>query len=157
MKPFLAGLGFKLTEAQTSVLRDLRKDLSGEHPMRRLLQGDVGSGKTAVAACCALMAIESGYNVALMAPTEILAEQHFRNFGKWFGPLGVPVEMQTGSHKTDPSPPPLSPSEGERGVQGNGLSPIPLHRTTDVPGKRHQRLSWKPRESDVATTRMARG
>src|SRR5262249_35808900 len=73
---------------------------SDQHPMRRLLQGDVGSGKTVVAACCALMALESGYSVALMAPTEILAEQHFRNFTKWFDPLGVPVELQTGSHKT---------------------------------------------------------
>ena len=100
LKPFLAALGFKLTEAQTKVLREIRADLSGAHPMRRLLQGDVGSGKTAVAACTALMTLESGFNVALMAPTEILAEQHFRNFSKWFGPLGLNVEMQTGSRKT---------------------------------------------------------
>jgi ATP-dependent DNA helicase RecG len=100
MKPFLAELGFKLTGAQTSVLREIRADLDGSHPMRRLLQGDVGSGKTAVAACSALMALESGFNVALMAPTEILAEQHFRNFTNWFGPLGVKVELQTSSKKT---------------------------------------------------------
>ena len=100
MKPFLAALGFKLTEAQMQVLREIRHDMGGAHPMRRLLQGDVGSGKTAVAACSALMAIESGFNVALMAPTEILAEQHFRNFSKWFEPLGVKVEMQTGSKKS---------------------------------------------------------
>jgi ATP-dependent DNA helicase RecG len=68
--------------------------------MRRLLQGDVGSGKTAVAACSALMALESGFNVALMAPTEILAEQHFQNFTKWFAPLGINVELQTGSKKS---------------------------------------------------------
>jgi ATP-dependent DNA helicase RecG len=100
MKPFLAQLGFKLTAAQTNVLREIRADMGGAHPMRRLLQGDVGSGKTAVAACSALMAQESGFNVALMAPTEILAEQHFRNFQKWFEPLGVKVEMQTGSRKS---------------------------------------------------------
>src|SRR4029077_1008231 len=100
IKPFLAKLGFKLTEAQTKVLRELRQDMSGEHPMRRLLQGDVGSGKTVVAACCALMAIESGYDVALMAPTEILAEQHFRNFTNWFEPLGIKVSLQTGNRKT---------------------------------------------------------
>jgi ATP-dependent DNA helicase RecG len=100
IKPFLARLGFKLTDAQTKVLREIRKDMGGAHPMRRLLQGDVGSGKTAVAACTALMALESGFNVALMAPTEILAEQHFRNFKKWFEPLGVNVELQTGSKKT---------------------------------------------------------
>jgi ATP-dependent DNA helicase RecG len=99
MKPFLAQLGFKLTESQTKVLREIRHDMNGTHPMRRLLQGDVGSGKTAVAACSALMAIEGGFNVALMAPTEILAEQHFRNFQKWFEPLGVKVELQTGSRK----------------------------------------------------------
>jgi ATP-dependent DNA helicase RecG len=100
MKPFLAQLGFKLTAAQTKVLREIRADISGLHPMRRLLQGDVGSGKTVVAACTALMALESGFNAALMAPTEILAEQHFRNFQKWFEPLGVKVELQTGSRKT---------------------------------------------------------
>src|SRR5450432_720218 len=100
MKPFLAELGFKLTAAQTNVLREIRADMGGAHPMRRLLQGDVGSGKTAVAACSALMATESGFNVALMAPTEILAEQHFRNFQHWFEPLGVKVELQTGSRKT---------------------------------------------------------
>ena len=123
MKPFLAALGFKLTAAQTNVLREIRADMSGAgglpaqaepatpgrdaratvaaHPMRRLLQGDVGSGKTAVAACAALMALESGFTVALMAPTEILAEQHFRNFSKWFAPLGVKVELQTGSRKSN--------------------------------------------------------
>ncbi len=100
MKPFLTSLGFKLTEAQTKVLREIRADMGGKHPMRRLLQGDVGSGKTAVAACSALMALESGFNVALMAPTEILAEQHYRNFVKWFEPLGVKVELQTGSHRS---------------------------------------------------------
>jgi ATP-dependent DNA helicase RecG len=100
MRPFLGALGFKLTGAQTRVLREIRADLTGAHPMRRLLQGDVGSGKTAVAACTALMALESGFNVLLMAPTEILAEQHGRNFTKWFEPLGIKVEFQTGSRKT---------------------------------------------------------
>jgi len=100
MKPFLAKLGFALTEAQTKVLRELRKDMAGGQPMRRLLQGDVGSGKTVVAGCCALMALESGFAVALMAPTEILAEQHYQNFRRWFEPLGIPVELCTGSRKT---------------------------------------------------------
>jgi ATP-dependent DNA helicase RecG len=100
IKPFLTQLGFKLTAAQTKVLREMRTDLGGAHPMRRLLQGDVGSGKTVVAACCALMAMESGFNIALMAPTEILAEQHFNNFRQWFEPLGLAVELQTGNRKT---------------------------------------------------------
>ena len=100
IRQFLAGLGFKLTGAQTRVLREIRHDMGAVHPMRRLLQGDVGSGKTVVAACTALMALESGFNVALMAPTEILAEQLYGNFSRWLQPLGVRVELQTGSKKT---------------------------------------------------------
>jgi ATP-dependent DNA helicase RecG len=99
IKPFLKGLGFKLTPSQTEVLRELRADMSSAHPMRRLLQGDVGCGKTVVAACTALMALESGFAVALMAPTEILAEQHFGTFSKWFRPLGIEVRLHTGAHK----------------------------------------------------------
>jgi ATP-dependent DNA helicase RecG len=103
IKPFLAHLGFRLTDAQTKVLRQIRNDLAGPRPMRRLLQGDVGAGKTVVAACSALMAVESGRTVALMAPTEVLAEQHYRNFRKWFEPLGIVVEIRTGSRKS-PNP-----------------------------------------------------
>ncbi|MGD0350640.1 MAG: ATP-dependent DNA helicase RecG [Verrucomicrobiota bacterium] len=120
MKPFLAQLGFKLTAAQTRVLREIRMDLSGAHPMRRLLQGDVGSGKTVVAACTALMALESGFNVALMAPTEILAEQHSRNFQKWFEPLGVKVELQTGSRKT----------AGDKWQVTSDMKSVPANRVT---------------------------
>lgn len=101
IRPYLLQLGFELTDAQTRVLREIRKDMAGPHPMRRLLQGDVGSGKTVVAACAALMALESGCSVALMAPTEILAEQHGRNFERWLQPLGVAVCLLTGSRKTD--------------------------------------------------------
>jgi ATP-dependent DNA helicase RecG len=99
MKPFLRQLGFTPTGAQTRVLREIRADLSGKVPMRRLLQGDVGSGKTLVAGCAALMTIESGFNVALMAPTEILAEQHFQTFSAWFNKLEVPVLLRTGARK----------------------------------------------------------
>lgn len=102
IRPFLRHLGFSLTDAQSKVLRELRRDLGGAQPMRRLLQGDVGSGKTVVAACCALMTLESGYSVVLMAPTEILAEQHYANFLRWFKPLGVEVLLQTGGRKTSP-------------------------------------------------------
>ncbi len=118
IKPFLAGLGFKLTDAQTAVLRDIRKDLGSTQPMRRLLQGDVGSGKTVVAACAALMAIESGYDVAVMAPTEILAEQHYANLLRWFEPLGERVELMTSSHKTtdamQPNLPTATPGSGHQ-------------------------------------------
>lgn len=123
IKPFLAKLGFQLTAAQTRVLREIRADMAGEHPMRRLLQGDVGSGKTVVAACAALMAIESGFSVALMAPTEILAEQHFRNFTGWFESLGVMVELRTGSRKT-----------GESETRGHGeTGALPTLRSSDSP------------------------
>ncbi|MDQ6631110.1 MAG: ATP-dependent DNA helicase RecG, partial [Verrucomicrobiota bacterium] len=100
IRKFLSRLDFPLTEAQNKVLREIRRDLGGPHPMRRLLQGDVGSGKTIVAACSALMALESGFNVALMAPTEILAEQHYQNFKSWFASLEIAVELLTGSVKT---------------------------------------------------------
>jgi ATP-dependent DNA helicase RecG len=103
IKPFLAGLGFHLTDSQTKVLREIRHDMGGPHPMRRLLQGDVGSGKTVVAACAMLMALESGADAVLMAPTEILAEQHYQNFRGWMEPLGVAVELRTGSYKSEPS------------------------------------------------------
>ena len=106
IRPFLAQLGFSLTESQTAVLREIRADLARGTPMRRLLQGDVGAGKTVVAACTTLMALESGYNVALMAPTEILAEQHFRNFVRWLNPLGVGVVLRTGSRKSSSNPQP---------------------------------------------------
>ena len=99
IKPFLRVIGFKLTQSQTKVLREIRTDMAGAHPMRRLLQGDVGSGKTLVAACTALMTLESGFNVALMAPTEILAEQHFSTFSTWFAPLKIPVALRTGSRR----------------------------------------------------------
>jgi ATP-dependent DNA helicase RecG len=100
IKPFLHRLGFTLTSGQTEVLKEIRRDLGGAHPMRRLLQGDVGCGKTVVAACSALMTLESGHSVALMAPTEILAEQHHRNFSKWLAGAEVDLVLQTGSHKS---------------------------------------------------------
>ena len=98
-KALLSALPFRLTRAQTRVLADIRADLTRPHPMQRLLQGDVGSGKTIVAALAALQAIESGYQVVVMAPTEILAEQHYRKFASWMEPLGVTVAWLTGSLK----------------------------------------------------------
>lgn len=86
-----ASLPFKLTEAQERAWHEISRDLSNKRPMRRLLQGDVGSGKTIVAALACLQAIESGMQASIMAPTEILAEQHFRKLKSWFEPLGVEV------------------------------------------------------------------
>ncbi|AMC34980.1 ATP-dependent DNA helicase RecG [Janthinobacterium sp. B9-8] len=93
----LASLPFALTGAQSNVLKEITHDLNQPHPMQRLLQGDVGSGKTIVAALAACQAIESGYQVALMAPTEILAEQHFNKLSAWFAPLGIKVAWLAGS------------------------------------------------------------
>ncbi len=95
----LAALPFGLTRAQQKVLAEIRADLLRPHPMQRLLLGDVGSGKTIVAALAALQAIESGYQVALMAPTEILAEQHFLKLRDWLTPLGITPVWLTGSLK----------------------------------------------------------
>ncbi len=137
IKPFLARLGFNLTGAQTRVLRELRRDLSGSRPMRRLLQGDVGSGKTVVAACCALMALESGYSVALMAPTEVLAEQHYGNFTRWLAPLGVLVELQTGSRKTGVAVSPKSEVRSPKsGVESEHQVASNQHPVTSVQGRR---------------------
>lgn len=88
---FLQSLPFTPTNAQQRVVKELREDLAKELPMMRLVQGDVGSGKTLVAGLAALTAIGQGYQVALMAPTEILAEQHAINFANWFTPLGIQV------------------------------------------------------------------
>ncbi len=95
----LSALPFSLTAAQRRVLAEIRADLSAAFPMQRLLQGDVGSGKTVVAALAAAQAIDCGYQAALMAPTEILAEQHFRKIATWMEPLGVTMAWLTGSLK----------------------------------------------------------
>jgi ATP-dependent DNA helicase RecG len=99
VNPFLKQLDFQLTDAQRTVQMEIEGDLDGKHPMRRLLQGDVGSGKTVVAALALLRALESSYNGLLMAPTEILAEQHHRNFTQWLEPLGIRVRLHTGARK----------------------------------------------------------
>jgi len=96
---FLAALPFQLTGAQQRVVKEIGADLREGYPMQRLLQGDVGSGKTVVSALAAAQAIDSGYQAALMAPTEILAEQHFRKIAAWMEPLGVKVAWLTGSLK----------------------------------------------------------
>lgn len=93
-------LPFTLTKAQQRVIQEIKNDLAQSSPMSRLVQGDVGSGKTLVAAAAALLAIEAGYQVALMAPTEILAEQHLKSFSEWLEPLGLRVGSLSGKQKT---------------------------------------------------------
>jgi len=92
----LAGTGFRLTGAQRRVIGEVRRDIGQPHPMLRLVQGDVGSGKTIVAALAAADAVESGFQAALMAPTELLAEQHAQNFARWLAPLGMEPLLLTG-------------------------------------------------------------
>jgi ATP-dependent DNA helicase RecG len=96
---FLDGLPFRLTGAQRQVMSEIRQDLSQPVPMLRLVQGDVGSGKTVVAALAALQTIGAGAQVALMAPTEILAEQHYQNFRGWLEPLGIRLAWLSGKVK----------------------------------------------------------
>ncbi len=93
----LERLPFRLTRAQLRVWKEIEGDLAQPHPMRRLLQGDVGSGKTVIAVLAALRAVENGLQAAVLAPTEILAEQHFRKFSEWLGPLGLEAAWLTGS------------------------------------------------------------
>ncbi|WP_434518305.1 ATP-dependent DNA helicase RecG [Pseudomonas sp. NFX1] len=96
---YLANLGFKPTGAQQRVANEIAYDLAQAEPMMRLVQGDVGAGKTVVAALAALQALEAGYQVALMAPTEILAEQHYITFKRWLEPLGIEVAWLAGKLK----------------------------------------------------------
>jgi ATP-dependent DNA helicase RecG len=97
---FLQALPFELTAAQKRVVKDINFDMSQATPMQRLIQGDVGSGKTVVAALAVLKAVASGYQAAIMAPTELLAEQHFQNFKNWLTPLGINVVWLSGKLKT---------------------------------------------------------
>jgi ATP-dependent DNA helicase RecG len=95
----LGALPFQLTHAQRRVAEEIAGDLAADRPMHRLLQGDVGAGKTVVAALAAAVAMDAGWQCALMAPTEILAEQHFRKLVQWLQPLGIGVAWLTGSRK----------------------------------------------------------
>lgn len=99
LRAFLDQLPFAPTSAQSRVLAEIAADLTKPYPMMRLVQGDVGSGKTLVAAGAALQAIGNGYQVAIMAPTEILAEQHWRTFSQWFEPMGISMEWLSGRSK----------------------------------------------------------
>lgn len=98
-KQLLASLAFEMTGAQKRVSREIAQDLRTNKPMLRLVQGDVGAGKTLVAGVAACHALEEGWQVALMAPTEILAEQHYLNFKRWFEPLGLNVAWLSGKQK----------------------------------------------------------
>ena len=113
----LAQLPFEPTDAQSRTIEEIRADLSVTEPMIRLLQGDVGAGKTLVAAAAIALVVEAGFDAALMSPTQILAEQHFQTFRAWFEPLGVEVKLKTGTREAGGDLPLFSaaPSEDKKG------------------------------------------
>jgi ATP-dependent DNA helicase RecG len=123
---FLNALPFELTGAQSKVIAEIRRHLAARHRMNRLLQGDVGSGKTVVAIAAMLLAIEAGYQAAFMAPTQILAEQHYAVLRRWLEPLGVRMALRTAARQEDNAPLPLF-----AGVQGSGSAPV--SRVGEVP------------------------
>ena len=130
---FLRALPFDLTNAQARVIEELRGDLRSTFPMNRLLQGDVGSGKTVVAIAAMLLAVEAGFQAALMAPTQILAEQHYAVLRRWLEPLGVPISLRTGARKEDPLPlfantPRLNPGSTGGPPVASGASPDAFER-----------------------------
>src|SRR5438552_2852999 len=103
----LQALPFQLTGAQSKVRAELHRDLAARHPMNRLLQGDVGSGKTVVAIAAMLLAVEAGYQAAFMAPTQILAEQHYEVLRRWLEPLGAHIALRTAARQEESGPLPL--------------------------------------------------
>ncbi|MGZ5002685.1 MAG: ATP-dependent DNA helicase RecG, partial [Chthoniobacterales bacterium] len=113
LERFLRALPFGLTNAQKRVLDEIRRDLASKQPMNRLLQGDVGSGKTVVAISAMLLAVESGSQAALMAPTQILAEQHYAVLCRWLEPLGIRIALRTGARREENAPLPLFAGNGE--------------------------------------------
>jgi ATP-dependent DNA helicase RecG len=120
MERLLRALPYSLTESQVEVISDIRRDLSAPRRMNRLLQGDVGSGKTLVALAAMLLTVETGWQAALMAPTQILAEQHYLNFKRLLEPLGIAVALRTSSRSEDHAPLPLFANRLAKAPSGPG-------------------------------------
>src|SRR5262245_4716034 len=142
---FLKALPFQLTAAQRKVVSEIRRDLAANHPMNRLLQGDVGSGKTVVAIAAMLLAVEAGYQAAFMAPTQILAEQHYDVLRRWLEPLGVRMALRTAARQAQSGPLPLferSENLGSARLQraGDGILPSRTSsETQSTPGAQYSR------------------
>jgi RecG-like helicase/REP element-mobilizing transposase RayT len=143
---FVKSLPFELTTAQRKVIGEIRRDLASVHPMNRLLQGDVGSGKTLVAIAAMLLAVEAGYQAAFMAPTQILAEQHYDVLRRWLDPLGVRVALRTAARQEETGPLPLFEQDtqtlGSARLQraGDGILPSrTLGRPQLTPGVQYSR------------------
>ena len=143
LERFLRALPFDLTNAQARVIEELRGDLGSTFPMNRLLQGDVGSGKTVVAIAAMLLAVEAGFQAALMAPTQILAEQHYAVLRRWLEPLGVSISLRTGARKEDPLPlfaPNPNLGEHSRPPVATGGSPFALQQSEET---RYQAVAFR--------------
>ncbi|HEY5704892.1 MAG TPA: ATP-dependent DNA helicase RecG [Terrimicrobiaceae bacterium] len=121
LQRLLRVLPYSLTDSQTQVISDIRRDLAAPHRMNRLLQGDVGSGKTLVALAAMLLTVEAGFQAALMAPTQILAEQHYLNFKRLLEPLGIRVALRTASRNEDTGPLPLFANAGAKDSDAHEL------------------------------------
>ena len=131
---FLKQLPFGLTGAQEKVISEIRAGLAAQHPMNRLLQGDVGSGKTVVAIAAMLLAVEAGFQTALMAPTQILAEQHFAVLRQWLEPLGLRLSLRTAARQEDHAPLPLFADAGNPGsaLVSSAGDAVPASRTSTL-------------------------
>jgi RecG-like helicase/REP element-mobilizing transposase RayT len=128
LEKFMRALPFDLTSAQDRVIKELQRDLKSRQPMNRLLQGDVGSGKTVVAISAMLLAVEAGFQSALMAPTQILAEQHYDVIRRWLEPLGVRIALRTAARQQESGPLPLFAATSDPGGArleraGDGVPP----------------------------------
>ena len=123
LEQFLRGLNFDLTAAQERVIKEVRCDLAAGQTMNRLLQGDVGSGKTVVAIAAMLLAVEAGFQSALMAPTQILAEQHYAVLSRWLEPLGVKLALRTGARSEESALPLFDLGSARLQRAGDGVPP----------------------------------
>jgi len=123
LERFLTALPFPLTKAQTRAVAEIRTDLESIRPMNRLLHGDVGSGKTVVALSVMLLAVEAGFQAALMVPTQILAEQHYLNFKRWLAPLGIRIALRTGDRREETALPLVDAGSGMNTLGSAGCQP----------------------------------
>ncbi len=156
---FVKSLPFELTAAQRKVIGEIRRDLAAVHPMNRLLQGDVGSGKTLVAIAAMLLVVEAGYQAAFMAPTQILAEQHYDVLRSWLDPLGVRVALRTAARQEESGPLPLfAVRAGERILGSTGCQPVVSGSRPDTRARANQaesKSSSKTSRQVAAKDRLA--
>ncbi len=139
-------LPFSLTSSQREVIGEIRRDLASPKRMNRLLQGDVGSGKTLVALAAMLLAVEAGWQAALMAPTQILAEQHYLNFKKLLDPLRIPIALRTADRNEDTAPLPLFALRQGRGAHASpgAISGVPPEKSARRDAEQHTRDAYAP-------------